>query len=415
MTFDDLLSAQIRRLLAPASAVAIACSGGGSSEPTEPTGTTTTPGTGAVECATITGRSTGDGQLSREPGYLKLPAGSTCPEAPPLADLQAADCCPVMEPVANCGLVDERETTVQPYYGGYTGYDTGPDEPFVVCEYDMVFEAGNACCGRPLLLDGAATTAPTLATPSDWCDDVPAHGMPAATDATFALAAAYWEQVAALEHASVASFGRVAMELLTVGAPADLVRRCHEAALDEVRHAQLAYGLVAALTGRPASPGALPLGEQLPLSTALADIAEAVVREGCIGETLASLDAAARLRHARGAVADALATIVDDEARHARLAWATLRWLLVVGGDEVAARVQGVFAEGLPAEPPALAEVPRGGHALGLLSDEERQQAMADGWRRVIGPALASLRDGLGGAHGSGRARGPSPARSVDA
>jgi len=372
--FEQLLTRHLRSILAPVVITAAACSGGGKDDGSE-----------EEMCAEVTTKSSEEGELSRENGYLKLPLGEACPSDPPIEQLEAADCCPVMAPEASCGLTDEQTTTVQPYYGGYT--DDTAVESFVVCTYDAVFRAGNACCGRPLTVEGQPLTASARRGPSDWCE--PAAPVAAPSEAR-ARAIAYWREVAAMEHASVASFGRVALELLRHGAPADLVARCHEAALDEVRHAQLANGLVAAMTGAPEGPGALPLPPMLPLATDLADIAAAVVREGCIGETLASVEAAARLRHARGAAADVLATIVDDEARHAALAWATLRWLLAVGGDEVRERAAAAFAEGIDTHP-ALARVPEGGAALGLLDDLARQQALADGWRTVVLPAWQAL------------------------
>lgn len=40
------------------------------------------------------------------------------------------------------------------------------------------------------------------------------------------------------EYASVASFGELALRLIAVGAPVELVEACHRAALDEIRHAR---------------------------------------------------------------------------------------------------------------------------------------------------------------------------------
>lgn len=52
------------------------------------------------------------------------------------------------------------------------------------------------------------------------------------------LAARRWLAAARDEHASIGTFGRLALELLDLGAEADLVRRAHAAALDEIRHAE---------------------------------------------------------------------------------------------------------------------------------------------------------------------------------
>lgn len=375
MTFERRLTRTLQQLLLGSAAATMACSGGGAKD-TSDTGTTV-----PALCDTVTVTTGYDGDYSREPGYLSLPVGEPCPVAPAPSEVTAADCCPVLDPKAVCGLVAESTATQVPYYYGYT-YDTGASDPVTICEYDAVFEVGDACCGRPLRLDGQSVVACVEVGPG-WAEPVGPLDGPAA-------AVAYWEEVAQLEHASVASFGRVALELMRFGAPSDLVRRAHEAALDEVRHAELAFGLVSALRGVTVGPGPLPLPDRLPLASTLAEVAEGVVREGCIGETLAAADAVARLRGAEGAVADVLATIADDEARHAGLAWAMLRWLVEVGGDEVRARAEQVFAEGVRVVP-ALGEVPRGGRALGLIDDDERGVVAAKLWAEVIAPSWAAL------------------------
>ena len=45
------------------------------------------------------------------------------------------------------------------------------------------------------------------------------------------------------EHASVASFARHAIQLMTLGAPSSLLMGSQIAALDEIRHAKMSYGL----------------------------------------------------------------------------------------------------------------------------------------------------------------------------
>ena len=43
-----------------------------------------------------------------------------------------------------------------------------------------------------------------------------------------------WRLAGLAEHSSVAAFGRVALELMAVGAPGRLVADAHQAAIDEV-------------------------------------------------------------------------------------------------------------------------------------------------------------------------------------
>ncbi|MGZ3448106.1 MAG: ferritin-like domain-containing protein [Polyangiales bacterium] len=161
--------------------------------------------------------------------------------------------------------------------------------------------------GRPLVIEGEETTAPTILR-DDWM-----HAQPNAGEI------GRWTEIARLEHASIASFAVFTLELLQLGAPADLLRDTQLAALDEIEHARLAFGR--ASTGAPIGPAKLDLSG-LRVRTDPSDIARTLVEEGCIGETIGSAEAA------READDEVFARIADDERRHAELAWRTLKWLL---------------------------------------------------------------------------------------
>src|SRR5690349_3292760 len=64
-------------------------------------------------------------------------------------------------------------------------------------------------------------------------------------------------EAAAREHAAVATFARLSLELLALGAPSDLVVAAHDAALDEVRHARQSYAIASALGETVVGPDAL--------------------------------------------------------------------------------------------------------------------------------------------------------------
>jgi hypothetical protein len=158
--------------------------------------------------------------------------------------------------------------------------------------------------------------------------------------------AAEWLSDALLEHASVAAFSRFSLELLAVGAPADLVALSHEAALDEVRHARRCFALAGAYRGHELEPAPFPFGGSVEVSADLADVAVRAAREGCVGETLAAALAAEQgARASDPAVRAVLAGIAEDEARHAELAWRTVAWAIRTGGDRVRQAVAAVFAE----------------------------------------------------------------------
>ena len=61
------------------------------------------------------------------------------------------------------------------------------------------------------------------------------------------------------EQASVASFARFSLDLLSVGAPADLVDDAHDAAKDEIQHAKLAFGLASFYLGETVQPTGYPV------------------------------------------------------------------------------------------------------------------------------------------------------------
>jgi hypothetical protein len=184
-----------------------------------------------------------------------------------------------------------------------------------------------ASCGRPYLVQGAARRAqPTHG--SDWCSQAGSADLaPLGSDARSALAA-HWTEIGLLEHASVAAFARFTLELLAVGAPAELLSRAQRALGDELEHARGAFTLASAYAGEPIGPG--PLGAQGVLSDpSLEASLVAAIHEACVGETLAAIEAREMLCGARDPAARALLTkIAEDESAHAELGWRFLQWAL---------------------------------------------------------------------------------------
>jgi hypothetical protein len=136
----------------------------------------------------------------------------------------------------------------------------------------------------------------------------------------------HWTDSALAEHASVAAFARFTLELMALGASGELVEGSVCAMADETRHARLCFGLASRYAGAAIGPTALDLSGAFADSDFLAVVDRAVV-EGVIGETTAALEAA----WARGVATDeevraALATIAEDESRHAALAFRFIAW-----------------------------------------------------------------------------------------
>ena len=204
-----------------------------------------------------------------------------------------------------------------------------------------------------------------------------------------------WRQDALLEHASIASFSRFALQLLAVAAPPALVAGAHRAALDEIEHAKICFRLANQYRDSPVTPGPLPMSGDVLGSLALSDIAAATVTEGCIGETLGALEASAALERAEPEnVRATLEIIARDESVHAELAWSFVRWALDRGDPEVRAKVLAAFSAGsadrAKAEPPSDPDA----HALaihGRLDARALHAVRRRAWLEVVRPAAEAL------------------------
>lgn len=187
--------------------------------------------------------------------------------------------------------------------------------------------------GRPFLVQGEPRLA-RLERRTDWASAA-TPGIAELTPETRESLAARWTEIALMEHASVAAFARFALELLSLGAPPDLLARTQEAMRDETLHARDAFALASRYAGVPLGPGALAIEGSLNSRSPL-EIVTTAILEGCIGETVAAVEAAECLAHATDpAVRKILSRVARDETRHAVLAWQFVRWVLVHGPVEI--------------------------------------------------------------------------------
>ena len=116
--------------------------------------------------------------------------------------------------------------------------------------------------------------------------------------------------------------------------PSTLVEACNRALRDETAHARSCFALASAYGGTAVGPARLDI-EHCFEDTSLAAITKLVLREGCVGETVASLEAVAAAEVASDpAVKQALTRIARDELEHAELAFQFLRWALSVSSPE---------------------------------------------------------------------------------
>ncbi len=241
----------------------------------------------------------------------------------------------------------------------------------------------------PRVVEGGAWTSPSPAVdaPAELRDHV----------------AARWRENGRTEHASVASFSRLALDLMALGAPPSLIAAAQRDALDEVRHAELCFSLARSVDGRAESPGAFPAaGRTRPLSrvraVALSTLAVDSLVDGALHEgTSARVIASLARRCAHEGIAATLREIAADEGRHAAHGWDVVEWCLSVGGPSVARAVLGA-AEAVAERGRAARVIDDEGDALeawGLhgaaLERDERDKAVGEVSARAKRLALAAL------------------------
>jgi len=271
----------------------------------------------------------------------------------------------------------------------------GPDPTVVGCCYVAIVGHYSECMGRPFTVLGEARTA-ALAPRNDWAANLALlqsreHGVVDA--ATRRALADAFAKSALFEHASVASFARFTLDLLSMGAPAPLLYEAQRAMADEIRHAELCFALSARYGGSPVGPAALACEMTAP-RTAEQMLAE-VVAEGCIGETIASLLAArARDQASDPVVRVALTEIAADEARHAELSWRTIAWALALERPSWRLAIEAAFAATLISAP-VLVESrdvpPEVWRAHGQLSQPETSEVVMAAREHVIEACARAL------------------------
>jgi len=270
-----------------------------------------------------------------------------------------------------CGVeIDDVDSdgTLKPLGG-----DTASDAP-ACCYTVMVTDSdplGECAVGRPYHEGSVALRAPVRS------------ATPAGIASARALA---WERAGADEHASVAAFTRLALQLMAHGAPSELLRDVHRAALDEIGHAERCWSVARRLGASAVSADRFPFTEPVAVDVTLARLAADAVREGCLGETLgAHLAAVAAELAPEPEIRAELAAIAAEEAEHAVLSFRIVSWALRAGGSAVQAAVRAAFAAPWPK--PDLAEL-----ALRANVDEALLgKAAVDGIEHVLEPARDRL------------------------
>ncbi len=243
---------------------------------------------------------------------------------------------------------------------------------------------GNGCppIGRPFMV-GSELRLAERTERSDWLGDgelslAPVHPALEAEPELRGLLGAAWTELGLMEHASVASFARFALGLASLGAPPELLSAAAGAMQDETRHAQACFALASRYLGERVGPGGLDVTHALG-ALRLEDIVLDAVREGCIGETAAALEASAAAEHCVDAsTRAALEQIAKEEAQHAELAWRFVAWALSRAPASLLERVHTVFLHAL--QESLQGQLPRARFddprllAFGIVSAQQRQE-----------------------------------------
>lgn len=238
--------------------------------------------------------------------------------------------------------------------------------------------------GRPFLVHGQARLAGT-AEGDGWIAAIDVE-VGALSERERSALSEHYTKWALAEHASVASFARFTLQLMALGAPADLVQRAIAAADDEVRHARFGFALASRVAGHPITPTQLAVDDALGTVTLEQTLRLAVV-EGMIGETIAALEAhvAADVAGVPG-LPGLLKEIANDESRHAELAYAFAAWALLQQPHLASVIAEEIAAWAPPSSPGRAGLAP-----WGVLDAHERERIHEQGFATVVKPLVSQL------------------------
>jgi hypothetical protein len=138
-----------------------------------------------------------------------------------------------------------------------------------------------------------------------------------------AVLARYFDELAALEAASIDALDLLHRDLRAHDAPLALVAGALGACEDEKQHARMLRRLASSFGGHPKATSRAPLAA----ARTLHQIASANAVGGCVGKTYGAVAATMQAHNARDtSVRQAMAHIAADDTRHAGLAWSVHEW-----------------------------------------------------------------------------------------
>ena len=255
---------------------------------------------------------------------------------------------------------------------------------------------GSEVCGRPFLV----TDCPRLAditSRGDWLDSRVTPDLTGLSPLQRAEFSAHWARLGQMEHASIAAFARFNLQLLSLGAPGELIEACNRALVDETAHTRLCFALASEYGGAALGSARLDIAHCFE-DTSLEAIMKLVLREGCLGETVAALEAVEAAALATDpAVKNALSRIGRDEQAHAELAFKFLAWALRQSSPEARGELELEARRALADfEAAALARIadrrPGGlASAHGIVGAEALRAIHLGAVREVVEPLLSAI------------------------
>jgi hypothetical protein len=170
---------------------------------------------------------------------------------------------------------------------------------------------------------------------------------PVAPQELRAQLATRWRENGRAEHASVAAFARLSLQLLQLGAPARLVEDANRDSLDEIRHAEICFSMGRALDGRDLGPSRFPaVRASRPVFRKLALVRLAVesLLDGALSEGVAARVLSRLAKTCEDAVTrEIVAGLARDEGRHAAHAREVIEWCVAEGGAPVERALRGAL------------------------------------------------------------------------
>ena len=320
---------------------------------------------------------------------FNIDEGETCPDLDSVNEnkLPYEPSCSTIEYIEASDGPEQSDTPTQ------VGMDTIPSEDKDSCCYTASYrklrDQPECVHGRALMEDGKATFArvrPSVKNP--WTKNLSKSINPKKLSRKQReIAGKFYLQTALYEHASIASFQKFTLDLMKFGAPPHLLDKAQQATRDEIAHAQMAFSIATDLLQENLHPHRLDYTPKL--CESIKEFARSTLQEGAIGETIAVLIASEQLRVSKDhSVREFLQQVVEDEAKHAELAWETIRWCL-----EKDPSVREVLVEALEQKAPnGFSHYPTEAiDDVGIPNPADLQKFVQKGFERVIIPSIQTL------------------------